>query len=64
MEFCYNNAENSTIKQIPFYAVYSKHPTNNFPTAVEVANPVAEDFVKSLTEMQSVMQENIVVAQS
>jgi len=44
--------------------VYGKHLTNNFPTAVKVINPAAEDFMKSLTEMQSVMQENIVAAQS
>jgi len=53
-----------TIKQTPFYAVYGKHLTNNFPTTVEVTNPAAEDFVKSLMEMQSVMQENMVASQS
>ena len=63
-EFYYNNAEYSTTIQTPFYAVYGKHPTNNFPIAVKVANPAAEDFIKTLTEMQSVMRENIVVAQS
>jgi len=63
-EFCYNNVEYSTTKQTPFYAIYGKHSTNNFPTAVKVANLVVEDFMKSLTEMQSVMRENIVAAQA
>jgi len=44
--------------------VYSKHPTNNFPTAVEVANLAAEIFIKSLMEMQLVIQENIKAVES
>ena len=56
--------EHSTTKQILFYAVYSKHLTNNFPKTVKVVTPIAKDFVKLLMEIQSAIQENIVVVQS
>ena len=50
-EFCYNNVEYSTMKQIPFYVVYGCHTTNNFPIVATVENPVAEAFIKNLTEI-------------
>ena len=50
------------MKQIPFYAVYRCHLTNNFPIVATVENPVAEDFVKNLIEIQSTIIESVIAA--
>jgi len=63
-EFCYNNSEHSATKTTPFYGVYGKHPTNNWPVPVIVNNPAAEDVVQNLEQLQTIMRENLKQAQT
>ena len=64
-EFCYNNTYHSAIKTTPFYAVYGRHPENNWPNAVVVTKtPAASERIEELLGMQNEMKVHLEAAQT
>jgi len=64
-EYCYNNTEHSATKKTPFFAVYGRHPIDNWPqVGVLTKTPAAENWVQDLNTMQKEMRQNLQAAQA
>ena len=62
-EFAYNNPIHTSIQQIPFYANYGFHPKLDMLESSKGRNPAAEDLVKQLLEIQTILKMQLQQAQ-
>jgi hypothetical protein len=63
LEFAYNDTQQSTTRQTPFYLNYGHHPRGTYRHA-DTKNPHAEDHVQYLVRLQEVARDAINDAQA
>lgn len=63
-EFCYNNTEHSSTHQTPFFALHGYHPRFNVQVPrTTSSNPIAQERLKMLKQVQEDIQFHIKAAQ-
>lgn len=62
-EFAYNNSVHASTQQTPFFANYGYHPKLDLLNPSIDNNPAAEELVKHLSELQTLLKEQLQTAQ-